>query len=669
VKAPRERVDIRQQLQVRLPEGTTLDLLRGTEIAVRVFSKVNSLRGALRSDPLIGEATLRLGSAEVSGETRQHRLQLLARRGHPQGYLELTVLVHFREVPTSGTFLGNNSASFARSSFFWTPSELDNSELKAWCQKVGVPTQGRERGASGGGPWLAPGGTECAVRGAASTLRAGIIPDWTFHAVAETGAHADKSGRLELAHANLSDGAEGEEAGAAEVPRPTFELPGQALHGGAEARVADYAHPRAGACTLDGEWGPFDALGDGDEGPPDDPGGRAGAPARGAAGAVGETPLAECGRLYHAAVRVLAATAARLCKEYLMGVRRGGASWREALVEDLAKGAPMLTKPGGLAHDRAADPVALLEKYRAEWRGHWNGLSQEAAAERLTFVQGALDAMVADEGLGHQHLRVSAEDVSKAASQFKKGELCVLSIGPKEIGMYFELDVLATTTARADVAARSRHALADDHPGIWWEGLRAVVENKYVTALTRHVVTSLAGGTYMTRQVAHQWGYLIAPACPRCGVTDAPAHRALGCVCFEAGRLGQGENWTEVTPDSALDRKDCRQSDIPESFKRVTEFAHTHDIEWCELTPRPEAGVGDTLLFCKKCCQYATSKPLGLGKACPSFGVVGWQRNEAAQHKMRRFLQGKHPRCGQSEMIIAHWPLLAQVYGACAPEP
>ena len=124
-----------------------------------------------------------------------------------------------------------------------------------------------------------------------------------------------------------------------------------------------------------------------------------------------------------------------------------------------------------------------------------------------------------------------------------------------------------------------------------------------------------------------------------------------------------------MTPDSALDRKDCRQSDIPESFKRVPQFAHTHDLEWCELTPRPEAGVGDTLLFCKKCCQYATSKPLGLGKACPSFGVVGWQRNEAAQHKMRRFMQGKHPKCGQSEMIIAHWPLLAQVYGACAPEP
>ena len=52
--------------------------------------------------------------------------------------------------------------------------------------------------------------------------------------------------------------------------------------------------------------------------------------------------MADRGRLYHAAVRMLAATAARLCKEYLMGVRRCGASGREALDEDLAKGAPML---------------------------------------------------------------------------------------------------------------------------------------------------------------------------------------------------------------------------------------------------------------------------------------------------------------------------------------
>ena len=120
-------------------------------------------------------------------------------------------------------------------------------------------------------------------------------------------------------------------------------------------------------------------------------------------------------------------------------------------------------------------------------------------------------------------------------------------------------------------------------------------------------------------------------------------------------RLRQAQRWSRSGPRAALGflplplaplfHRPYRPLQLLSSHQRVTEFAHTHDIEWCELTPRPEAGVGDTLLFCKKCCQYATSKPLGLGKACPSFGVVGWQRNEAAQHKMRRFLQGKHPRC------------------------
>ena len=116
--------------------------------------------------------------------------------------------------------------------------------------------------------------------------------------------------------------------------------------------------------------------------------------------------------------------------------------------------------------------------------------------------------------------------------------------------------------------------------------------------------------------------------------------------------------------------KTADQKRRPRLFKRVAQFAHTHDIEWCELPPRPEAEVGDTLLFCKRCCQYATSKPLGLGKACPSFGVVGWRRNEAAQHKMRRFLQLKHPKYGNEDRIVAHWPLSEQVYGARqAPEP
>ncbi|CAK0879344.1 unnamed protein product [Prorocentrum cordatum] len=83
-----------------------------------------------------------------------------------------------------------------------------------------------------------------------------------------------------------------------------------------------------------------------------------------------------------------------------------------------------------------------------------------------------------------------------------------------------------------------------------------------------------------------------------------------------------------------------------------------------------EAEVGDTLLFCKRCCQYATSKPLGLGNVCPSFGVAGWKRNEAAQHKLRRFMQLKHPRCGNEDRIVAHWPFAAQVYEASqAAEP
>ena len=63
----------------------------------------------------------------------------------------------------------------------------------------------------------------------------------------------------------------------------------------------------------------------------------------------------------------LAATAARLCKEYLMGVRRCGASGREALVEDLAKGAPML-------HNRTKDPVSWREKRSLSPIGHQHRL-------------------------------------------------------------------------------------------------------------------------------------------------------------------------------------------------------------------------------------------------------------------------------------------------------
>ena len=78
--------------------------------------------------------------------------------------------------------------------------------------------------------------------------------------------------------------------------------------------------------------------------------------------------------------RLLAVAAERLCKEYLMGSRRAGASRREALQVDLAKGAPMLRRrlkgPGRCeselttqkedVHDTAAGPLALPGKHRSE---------------------------------------------------------------------------------------------------------------------------------------------------------------------------------------------------------------------------------------------------------------------------------------------------------------
>jgi hypothetical protein len=87
-------------------------------------------------------------------------------------------------------------------------------------------------------------------------------------------------------------------------------------------------------------------------------------------------------------LKVLAATAERLCREYLMGARRSGAAWRDALRADLAKGAPMLHRwtkePGSVdpeitvaaqaVHDRAADPVALLAQYHGDWKRRWRGL-------------------------------------------------------------------------------------------------------------------------------------------------------------------------------------------------------------------------------------------------------------------------------------------------------
>ena len=113
----------------------------------------------------------------------------------------------------------------------------------------------------------------------------------------------------------------------------------------------------------------------------------------------------------------------------------------------------------------------------------------------------------------------------------------------------------------------------------------------------------------------------------------------------------------KTTPVAALDRKECRLEDRPPSLVRVEAHLDSHDVEWCELSAKPGAPVGEILLFCKKCSMYATSKPSGLGSPCPAEGKPDWKPNEAAMHKRRRVLKGLHPKCGESVQIIDHWPL------------
>ena len=105
--------------------------------------------------------------------------------------------------------------------------------------------------------------------------------------------------------------------------------------------------------------------------------------------------------------------------------------------------------------------------------------------------------------------------------------------------------MLTLTEGRADAAVRTRLG-DDDGPGVWWEGLRAIIGNRYVAPLTRHILVSTTCGTYMTRSLAHKWGYLVQPLCPDCRVPDTPAHRVLECTRFCAGRLEQGDRWDEA---------------------------------------------------------------------------------------------------------------------------
>ena len=130
--------------------------------------------------------------------------------------------------------------------------------------------------------------------------------------------------------------------------------------------------------------------------------------------------------------------------------------------------------------------------------------------------------------------------VAKHATAFESpslGEISILRFGPKEVGKLFNQDVLALTEMRADAAVRTRLG-DDDGPGVWWEGLRAIIGNRYVTPLTRHILVSTTCGTYMTRSLAHKWGYL--PNARHAGISR-PGVPAVLRGALGAGRpLGRG---------------------------------------------------------------------------------------------------------------------------------
>ena len=125
------------------------------------------------------------------------------------------------------------------------------------------------------------------------------------------------------------------------------------------------------------------------------------------------------------------------------------------------------------------------------------------------------------------------------------GAISILETSPKQVARLYQRDVLACIERRADESIRRREGLGDDFEGLWWEAVQACLSGSFFTALERHVVVSLLGGTYMTGERAQAWGYLVSGQCGVCAVPDTVRHRVTCCPRFEAGRSADDSGWQE----------------------------------------------------------------------------------------------------------------------------
>ncbi|CAK0790677.1 unnamed protein product, partial [Prorocentrum cordatum] len=195
--------------------------------------------------------------------------------------------------------------------------------------------------------------------------------------------------------------------------------------------------------------------------------------------------------------------------------------------------------------------VLTVERYAEEWWRASDVRQRNGRVLSLPELRGAYEAAAAsfDGKLGEAGpvgamLRSLhwAGWTSPSATSFRSpsaGVISVLETSPRQLGRIFKLDVLAQIELRADEAIRHRFNLGADFDGIWWEGVQAALKGSYCSALERHVIVSLLGGTYLTGERARDLGYLVDGMCATCGVPDTVAHRVGCCPRFAAGRAAE----------------------------------------------------------------------------------------------------------------------------------